>query len=181
MTAIGALWRAVEAALAPSPAVAAALRPPITDFDLERWTARVGPLPVSLRELYAGHEGTEHADGGGAAFCFVGNWYPLPVDRALASYELLRRMTDVWGMAPLIPFAVDSTGCRLGMPTDGSEAVHIMFLDTPPGLYFPTLEALMSATAEGLRDDTEATYRVELTDRYLRWVNREIEAADLDR
>lgn len=173
---VDGLWRQIEAELTRSPAVSTALRPAITDTLLQDWSRTAGALPSTLQALYRGHEGTDDA-GGGSGFCFIGNWYPLPVESAVASYEFFRPLTDMWGLQPFIPFAVDYTGCRLGIPVDGPEVVHIMFLDTPPGPYASDIEALMTDTVQGLRGHSDK-YRANLTDSYLTWTNLDAEADD---
>jgi hypothetical protein len=172
-------WQAIESALEQqSPRVRADLRPPITETQAAAWSEAVGELPASLRELYDVHAGTASRGAGG--FCFIGNWYPLSVDEALARYERCRRMTDLWGRDPLIPFAVDPTGSHLGVHAAGSSELNIMFDDTPEMPYemHQDIEALVAATAGGLRGDS-TEYRAELTDQYLSWINLEEEADDL--
>ena len=98
---------------------------------------------------------------------------------AIDSYYLFRPLTDMWGLQPLVPFAVNYSGCRLGLPTVETDAVHIMYLDTPPGPHVSSLEALMRDTAAGLRGNNEE-WRPHITDQFLTWINREAEADDFD-
>ncbi|MFC9688301.1 hypothetical protein ACFTSF_07140 [Kribbella sp. NPDC056951] len=172
-------WRAIDAVLGlQSPRVLADLRPPVTREELAAWSAVAGDLPGPLRELYGVHAGTSTRGSGG--FSFIGNWYPLAVDQALVRYERCRQMTDLWGRAPLIPFAFDPTGSHLGVSAGGNGQLSIMFDDTPEVPYetYQDIDALVAATADGLRGSSEE-YRADLTDQYLFWINLEEEKDDL--
>jgi hypothetical protein len=86
-------------------------------------------------------------------------------------------MTDMWGETPLIPFAIGIDGTLLGVSPDGPDLVHMMFPDTPGGVYLPSVEALMQKTVTGLRGE-DPEYRPKMTEDYLIWVNRKFEAGD---
>jgi hypothetical protein len=166
------LWTKIEELL--TPGVFAALRQPADDGVLRTWAEGAVEVPEQLIELYRRHEGTDHV-GGGSGFCFIGNWYPLPVPAAIERYKQMRVMADMWGEEPLVPFAVGTDGTLLGVPPTGSDAVHIMFLDTPGDVYLPSIESLMRKTVAGLRGE-DSEFRPNLTDEYLIWIDREFEA-----
>lgn len=171
---IDELWYEIEHLL--TPRVAAALRPPTGEEVLRAWTEQVGSLPGQLVELYSRHEGTDQA-GGSSGFCFIGDWYPLPVDASIKHYSQMRDLTDLFNLAPLIPFAIGIDGSLLGVSPDGSLPVHIVHTDGPGGEHLPNIETLMQRTVAGLRGE-DPEFRPELTQDHLIWFNRNYEAGD---
>ncbi|MEV8378447.1 hypothetical protein AB0P21_37255 [Kribbella sp. NPDC056861] len=170
-------WREIERLLPPR--IAATLRPPASEESLQAWAETVGSLPQPLVELYSGHEGTDHA-GGSKAFCFVGAWYPLPIESAIRYYHQVLLLTDLYNTAPLIPFAIGIDGSLLSVSPDGSAPVQIVYTDGPGGVHLPSIESLVQRTVAGLRDE-DPEYRLEITPDNLLWVHREYEAEHLGR
>jgi hypothetical protein len=171
-------WHSIETELERSPRILADLRPPITSAELTRWADNVGDLPRSLQDLYGVHAGTATLGAGG--FAFIGQWYPLAVDEALIRYERCLRLAQIWEHPPLIPFAIEPTGCHLAVRPGSVDELHIIFDDAPEGPYseYSDIETLVTATVEGLRG-ASPDYRAELTEQYLSWINLEEEADDL--
>ncbi|MFI5728721.1 hypothetical protein ACIA49_01295 [Kribbella sp. NPDC051587] len=171
---INDLWQEIEPLL--TPAIAAALRPPASIDSLHAWVDVAGALPEPLVALYSQHEGTYHA-GGSKGFCFIGSWYPLPVDDAIQQYQRAKGLTDLYGQTALIPFAVGVDGSLLAVASEATQAVDIIYTDGPGGECFPSLETLMRRTVTGLQGQ-DSEYRPELSNNHLIWFNRKYEAGD---
>ncbi|TCM51690.1 hypothetical protein [Kribbella sp. VKM Ac-2568] len=77
-----------------------------------------------------------------------------------------------------IPFAVDYSGCLLAVRVDGTDGVLDCSDDSPPWVYYDSIDDLLAQTVQGLRGEHEE-YRCELTPEYLLWINRDIEEEDL--
>jgi hypothetical protein len=170
-------WTAIRDALSAVPGVDSSLRPPASEGDLARWAVEVGhPLPQQLVDLYAVHDGSSVVGENG--FCFIGGRTPLPISEAIESFRFYDKMTRAWGLPTAVPFAVDFSGCLLAVRVDGTDGVLDCFLDTPPWVYFDSIENLLLQTAQGLRGEHEE-YRCELTPGYLTWINRDLEEDDL--
>jgi hypothetical protein len=172
-------WRAIEAELEQrSPRILADLRPPITEAEVTRWSATVGDLPEPLLALYSVHAGTTTRGAGG--FSFIAEWYPLAVDDALVRYEWCRKLTEIWGHPPLVPFAFDLSGYHLAVRPGGGGDLSVIRTDSPTGPYgeYPNIEQLVAATVEGLRGNS-ADWRSEFTEHDLAWINLEEDADDL--
>jgi hypothetical protein len=175
---IAGQWTEIRTSLSAVPGVGGTLRPPATETDLERWTAAIGhPLPQQLLDLYAVHDGSSITGGNG--FCFIGGRTPLPVTKAIDSFQLYDSLTRLWSLPTAVPFAVDYTGCLLAVRLDGSGGVLDCFLDNPPlEQAFDDIEDLLAQTVQGLRGEHDQ-YRCELTPEYLLWIDRDIEEEDL--
>jgi hypothetical protein len=170
-------WNEIKTALKSSPLVVGSLRPPATEHDLDRWAQVIGrPLPRSLRELYAVHDGS--AVIGGSGFSFVGERYPLPADKAIERFLTYDPLTRLWGLPTVIPFTRDASGCNLAVRADGADGVLHCFDDAPPMAGFASIEGLMTETVEALLGRHEE-YRPEVSENCLSWINRDEEEDDL--
>ena len=121
---------ALEALLATRfPEMHAALRPPATDEQLDRFEAEFGyPLPDEFRALYRWHDGADPIGKNLGADCLpgIGRWYPLVMLPAV-----YRRWEEVWwaGFEPTwIPISEFIDKCfAIDVSSRASDPVAVRF------------------------------------------------------